>query len=89
MKAKTPKMGRPPAGATPDGKPEKTSEYPKLTVSIRPSTKARLDAATALEKKPAWRIVEDGIMLYVDKMAPEDRRMVESIAKRTESKREG
>jgi hypothetical protein len=88
MKPKTPKMGRPPAGTTLDGKPEKTSEYPKLTVSIRPSTKARLDAATAIERKPAWRIVEEGITLYVGKMPAEDRRMVETIAKRTEGKRE-
>ena len=83
VRSKTdPKLGRPPAGIAPDGKPEKTSEYPKLTVSIRPATKARLDAVTALEKKPAWRVVEDGITLYVDKLPPEDRRMVDAIARR-------
>jgi predicted RNA-binding protein Jag len=84
----TPKIGRPPAGAAPDGKPEKTSEYPKLTVSIRPATKARLDAVTALEKKPAWRVVEDGITLYVGGMPAEDRRMVDAIARRATEKRE-
>ena len=87
MKSKT-KMGRPPAGTTTDGKPEKTSEYPKLTVSIRPTTKARLDAVTAIEKKPAWRVIEDGIGLYVDGMPAEDRRMVDAIARRASAKRE-
>jgi len=90
MRSKTtPKVGRPPAGAAADGRPEKTSEYPKLTVSIRPTTKARLDAVTALENRPAWKVVEDGITLYVEGMPAEDRRIVESITKRTESKREG
>ena len=89
MKSKNPKMGRPPAGTTLDGKPERTSEYPKLTVSIRPATKARLDAATAIEKKPAWKIVEEGITLYVGRMPVEDRRIVETIAKHTEGKHEG
>ena len=86
MKAKNPKMGRPPAATALDGKPEKTSEYPKLTVSIRPATKARLDAVTAIERKPAWKVVEEGITFYVGKMPAEDRRMVETIAKRTEGK---
>ena len=87
MKSKNPKIGRPPAATASDGKPEKTSEYPKLTVSIRPATKAVLDAATAIERKAAWRIVEEGITLYVGKMPVEDRQMVETIAKRTEGKR--
>jgi predicted RNA-binding protein Jag len=84
MRSKTaPKMGRPPAGTAPDGKPEKTSEYPKLTVSIRPITKAKLDAVSALEKKSAWRVVDEGITLYVERMPAEDRRMVDAIARRT------
>ena len=87
MRSKTaPKMGRPPAGTAADGKPEKTSLYPKLTVSIRPTTKAKLDAVAAIEKKPAWRIVEDGIVLYVEGMPPEDRRMVDAIARRSAGK---
>lgn len=84
MRSKTaPKMGRPPAGTAADGKPEKTSEYPKLTISIRPTTKAKLDAVSAIEKKPAWRIVEDGIGLYMNGMPVEDRRMVDAIARRS------
>jgi hypothetical protein len=89
MRSKALKIGRPPAGTAADGKPEKTSEYPKLTVSIRPTTKAKLNAVTTLEGKPAWKIVEDGILLYVEKMPAGDRQMVESIAKRAENKREG
>jgi predicted NAD/FAD-binding protein len=82
MRSKTaPKMGRPPAGTAADGKPEKTSEYPKLTISIRPTTKAKLDAVAYLEKKPAWRIVDAGIRLYVERMPPEGRRRVDEIAR--------
>ena len=87
MRSKTaPKMGRPPAATAADGKPEKTSLYPKLTISIRPTTKAKLDAVSAIEKKPAWKIVEDGIGLYVDGMPAEDRRMVDAIARRSAGK---
>jgi hypothetical protein len=83
MRSKTaPKMGRPPAATAADGRPEKTSEYPKLTVSIRPATKATLEAVSTIDKKPAWRIVEDGLSLYVDGMLAEDRRMVEALARR-------
>ena len=80
-------MGRPPAGRSDEGKPEKTSQYPKLTVSIRPSTRRILDAVTTIEKRPAWRVVEDGIKLYVDGLSQEDRRIVEAIAQRTRVKR--
>jgi hypothetical protein len=78
------KPGRPPAGIGKDGKPEMTSKYPKLSIAIRPSTKAALTAVATLETRPIWLIVEDGIRRYIEGMPPEDRRMVEAIARRTE-----
>jgi hypothetical protein len=86
MESKVKKMGRPPAGVGPDGKPEMVRDYPKLNISIPPGTKDRLDAASALEKKPAWRIVERGIGLYIEAMSATDRKMVEAIATRNKSK---
>ncbi len=88
MKAKAPgRMGRPPAGVGKDGKPEKTSTYPKLTISIHPSTRAALEAISAVEGKPAWRIVDRGIGLYLEGMAPEDRKAVEGVVNRREARR--
>ena len=80
------KPGRPPAGIGKNGKPEMTSRYPKLSISIRPSLKAALTAVAALEGRPIWLIVEDGIRQYMEAMSPEDRRMVEAISRRAESK---
>ena len=76
------KPGRPPAGIGKDGKPEMTSKYPKLSIAIRPSTKAALSAVATLENRPIWLIVEDGIRRYVEGLPLEDRRMVEAIARR-------
>lgn len=53
--------GRPPADADRGGRPRKTSEYPKLVVSIRPDTKALLRKLSAEMGKPIWRIVDDAI----------------------------
>ena len=77
------RIGRPPAGLGKSaGEPEKISDYPRLSLTVRPITKAKLEAVTTLERRPAWKVVEDGINLYVEGMSPEDRRMVEAIAKR-------
>lgn len=79
------KLGRPPAAVNEKGMPEKTSEFPKLTVSIRPRTKAMLDAIMALEKRSAWMVVEDALLQYRDKMRPADRAAVALIADRIPS----
>jgi hypothetical protein len=77
------RAGRPPAGVGLDGQPEKTSEYPKLTVSVRPATKARLDALVALQKRPAWRIIEDAINTAIMSLSSTDRGLIEALAQRT------
>ena len=43
---------------------------------------AKLEALTTLERRPAWKIVDDGINLYVHQIPLEDRRMVETLGKR-------
>jgi hypothetical protein len=46
-------------------------------------------SAATLESRPIWLIVEDGIRQYIEAMAPEDRRMLEAITRRTELRRSG
>lgn len=82
----TKRMGRPPAGLGKDGEPERISDYPKLAVTVRTSTRAKLNAAATIENRPAWQIVDDSINQYVTRMAPKDRRIVEDIMRRTEAK---
>jgi hypothetical protein len=79
------KRGRPPAAIGKDGKPEMTSRYPKLSIAIRPSTRAALNAVATLESRPIWLIVEDGIRRYIESLPAEDRKMVEAIERRTVS----
>ena len=84
MKASLPKkrIGRPPAGAGELGEPERISDYPKLAVTVRPITRALLNAVATIENRSAWQIVDDSINQYVERMQLPDRRMVESVAKR-------
>jgi predicted NAD/FAD-binding protein len=63
-----------------------TSKYPKLSIAIRPSVRASLTAVATLENRPIWLIVQDGISQYIQAMTPEDRSMVEAIARRTADK---
>ncbi len=77
------RMGRPPAGGGKDGEPERVSDFPKLTITIRPITRARLNAASTVESRPAWQIVDEGVNLYIAALPPKDRKMVEDITRRT------
>ena len=88
MKAKMPKkrVGRPPAGTGKTGEPERISDYPKLAVTVRPVTRALLNAVATLENRSAWQIVDDSINQYVERMPLPDRRIVESVTKRVLTK---
>ena len=77
------KPGRPAAGE--DG--QKTSEYPKLFCVVRPSTRAALDAVTALQQRSTWEIVDEALTRYIEALSAEDRYLVEAIVRR--SKRKG
>lgn len=77
-----PRAGRPPQGSsTLDGQ-ERIRDYPKLAITVRPGTRARLNAAAAVEQRSAWKIVDDAINAYVERMPSSERKMVDAIAKR-------
>lgn len=80
------KRGRRPAGVSEEGKPEKVSEYPKLTVSMKPGTKARLEAYSTLSRQPAWRIVEDALKHYLETIPADDKWAVEGMVKRMQAR---
>lgn len=79
--------GRVPTGIGPDGAPEKVSLYPKMTVTMKPETKARLEAAATLTRLPAWRIIDEAFARYMDAAAAEDRKAIETMARRMEPTR--
>lgn len=56
--------GRPPEGLGKKGEPSRISEYPRLSVTIRPHVKARLAAVAELQDRPAWLVVEDALAAY-------------------------
>ena len=64
------------------GEPERISDYPKLAVTVRPGTRAKLNAIAMIENRPAWQIVDDSINQYADRMDAQDRRLVEGVARR-------
>ena len=57
------KPGRPPADVGPNGKPRKTSEYPRLLLLVRPDTRALLRKLSKANGKPVWRIVDEAVRL--------------------------
>ncbi len=78
--------GRPPAGRGKDGGPEKVSRYPKLTISMKPETKARLEAYATLTRQPAWRIIEEALRSYLETIPADDKWAVEGMVKRMQAR---
>lgn len=76
------RVGRPPGGSGKAGEPEKIRDYPKLNVTIKAATKALLRAASMVEGRSDWLIVDDAITQYVERMSVADRRAIEGLAKR-------
>jgi hypothetical protein len=70
------KLGRPAAGD--DG--SKSSEYPTLTISMKPDTKARLESAREVCQVPAWRIVDEALTEYFNALPLKSRQAVHSLA---------
>lgn len=79
-------MGRPAAAKDHKGLPEKTSEWPKLAVSVRPSTRSLVQALAMLERRAAWQIVEDALRQYAERLPVEDRKIVDGLVRRVGSK---
>lgn len=81
------KMGRPPQGSLGTDGEERIRDYPKLAITVRPGTRAKLNAAAAVEQRSSWKIVDDAINQYVDRLPASDRKMVDAIAARAKSTR--
>ncbi len=79
-------MGRPAAAKDQRGQPAKTSEWPKLAVSVRPSTRSLVQALAMLERRAAWQIVEDALRQYAERLPVEDRKIVDGLVRRVGSK---
>ena len=62
------------------------SQHPKMTISMRPATKARLEAYCTLSRQAAWQIVDDAVKMYLETIPAEDKFAVEGMAKRIEAR---
>lgn len=79
-------MGRPAAARKVDGKPDPTSTWPKLSISVRPPTRALLQAAATVSGVPMWRLVEDAVLAHLpDALGNADYRMAQTLARRIEA----
>ena len=58
------KPGRPPSDVGPNGKPRKSSEYPRMLLLVRPETKARLEKLSQATGRPIWRIVDEAVAKF-------------------------
>lgn len=72
------KIGRPPAGEH----GEMVSEYPKLTISMKADTKARLEALRSITREPAWKIIDTALDEYFKGLPSKDRKALETVAVR-------
>lgn len=75
-------MGRPPAGDS----GEMVSEYPKLTISMKTDTKAKLEALRSITREPAWKIIDAALEGYFKSLSPKDRKALETVAERVHDK---
>ena len=78
-------MGRPPA-AKDIGPDAKTSTWPRITISSPPGLREMLNAIAAVENRPIWRIIADGVALYMKSLPAEDRRLIDGLAARAKMK---
>ena len=65
------------------------SRYPKLTISMKPTTKARLEAFSTLSGRAAWRIIDEALQRHMETISAEDKWAVEGMARRIEARRAG
>jgi hypothetical protein len=74
-------LGRPPSG--PAG--ERVSDYPPLTVRIPRATKDTLLALSALRRTPAWRLVDQAVLAYVEQLPDAERRLLSQFVAKMRS----
>lgn len=60
----------------------KVSEMPKLTITMRPETKARLEALRSINREPAWKIIDDALEAHFKSLSLKDRRALEMLSER-------
>lgn len=75
--SKNKRTGRPPSGE--DG--SMVSEYPKLTITMKADTKARLEALRSITREPAWKIIDLALEEYFRSLPQKDRKTVETVSK--------
>ena len=77
----------PDIGRTHDrGERETVSRLPKMTISMKRSTKARLEAYSTLSEMPAWKIVDEALKQFMETIPADDKWAVEGMAKRIEAR---
>ena len=81
------RRGRPPEGLGKKGEPDRIRDYPRQLFTMRPSTKTLLKAIAEHQDRSEWKVVEDSIALYFERMAPKERRAIEVIVKRAAAER--
>ena len=81
----TKRRGRPPSG--PDG--EAVSDFPKLTIYIRPEAKARLTALSTMTNRPVWKIIDAAVGEYIKGLPVADQKMVDLLTRRMAGDAEG
>ena len=81
MEKLTKRRGRPPEGLAENGEPARIRDYPRLLFTMRPETRSRLKAIAGHEDRAEWKIVEDAIGGYFDRLPSKDRRAIEALEK--------
>ncbi len=60
------------------GRPPGVDTSGRLTIQMRPATKASLELLGALQRRPLWKIVDAALLLYISTLPEADRRAIES-----------
>jgi predicted DNA-binding protein len=75
------RRGRPPTRFK-DGQPVRLADYEKLTVYLEPLVKGKLTALSNLLSKPAWKLIQEAIEAYIQRLPKTDQKLVEEVATR-------
>ena len=75
------KRGRPPAGVSADGTPVNVRQYPRLTISMKPETRLRLEVAHTVTGQPVREIVEAALQGYLERLPAKHRKAIEDTVK--------
>ena len=72
------------------GRPKKQepliSGFPKMTVYMEPVLKAQLHAAAAILGLPAWKVANDAVREYIERLPKADREALHGLAERLQER---